>query len=100
MNPEVSALLDGILASYSRRHRDFSQILDRHFQLIAHHVPRGTFVSQKRRLLMGAYFTHEYSVEAAALFNPSIVLAPDQSNLSADERRFVMSRRSQPFRVL
>ena len=36
---EVGALLDGILASYSRRHRDFSQILDRHFQLIATSCP-------------------------------------------------------------
>ena len=43
---------------------------------------------------MGAYFTHEYSVEAAALFNPSIVLAPDQSDLGAGERRFVMSLRA------
>jgi len=43
---------------------------------------------------MGTYFTHEYSVEAAALFNPSIVLAPDQSNLPAGEKRFVMSLRA------
>ena len=47
-----------------------------------------------RRLLIGAYFTHEYSVEAAALFNPSIVLAPDQSGLASGSLRFVMSLRA------
>ena len=45
-------------------------------------------------LLIGAYFTHEYSVEGAALFNPSLVLAPDQSGVPAGERRFVMSLRA------
>jgi predicted GH43/DUF377 family glycosyl hydrolase len=68
--------------------------LEHHFQLVAHHVDRATDVSRDRRLLVGAYFTHEYSVEAAALFNPSIVLAPDQSGLDLDERRFVMSLRA------
>ena len=34
------------------------------------------------RLLVGAYFTHEYSLEAAALFNPSIVEHPDQGGLA------------------
>ena len=51
-------------------------------------------VSEARRLLIGAYFSHEYSVEAAALGNPSIVEAPDQSALAAGEVRFVMSLRA------
>jgi predicted GH43/DUF377 family glycosyl hydrolase len=91
---QIGAQLEGILASFSHRHRDFSEILERHFQLIAHHVGGGAHLSRERRLLMGAYFTHEYSVEAAALFNPSIVLAPDQSNVNLGERRFVMSLRA------
>jgi predicted GH43/DUF377 family glycosyl hydrolase len=44
--------------------------------------------------LIGAYFTHEYSVEAAALFNPSIVPAPDQSGVPSGAKRFVMSLRA------
>ena len=44
--------------------------------------------------MIGAYFTHEYSIEAAALGNPSIVAAPDQSGLAAGEVRFVMSLRA------
>jgi predicted GH43/DUF377 family glycosyl hydrolase len=51
-------------------------------------------MSRQRRLLVGAYFTHEYSVEGAALFNPSIVLAPDQASVRAGEQRFIMSLRA------
>jgi len=87
-------LLDRILSRFSRRHRDFSQILERHFKLNVHHIDHATRISPERRLLIGAYFTHEYSVEAAALFNPSIVLGPDQSELRTGEQRFVMSLRA------
>jgi predicted GH43/DUF377 family glycosyl hydrolase len=61
---------------------------------VAHHIDRATHISRERRLLIGAFFTHEYSVEAAALFNPSIVLASDQSGLKTGEQRFVMSLRA------
>ena len=44
--------------------------------------------------MIGAYFTHEYSIEGAALFNPSIVPAPDQSGLPPATLRFVMSTRA------
>ena len=59
----------------------FEELLERHFELVAHHVARRRRCRRERRLLIGAYFTHEYSVEGAALFNPSIVLAPDQSGV-------------------
>ena len=45
------------------------------------------------RLLVGAYFTHEFSIEGAALFNPSIVLHPDQRGLTPGEARVVLSLR-------
>ena len=61
---------------------------------MAHHIAPGTNLSDERRLLIGAYFTHEYSVEAAALFNPSIDLAPDQTHLPPGHLRFVMSLRA------
>jgi predicted GH43/DUF377 family glycosyl hydrolase len=44
--------------------------------------------------LVGAYFLHEYSFEAAALFNPSIVSHPDQSGISEGGRRFILSLRA------
>jgi len=92
--PEVAALLAGVMADFSTRHKGYAGILERHFEQVVHHVAPGTHISHERRLLIGAYFTHEYSVEAAALFNPSMVLAPDQSNLAPGHLRFVMSLRA------
>jgi predicted GH43/DUF377 family glycosyl hydrolase len=91
---EVTGVLDGVLASFSKRHRGFEQILESHFKIVAHHVRPSVPLTRERRLLIGAYFTHEYSVESAALFNPSIVPAPDQSGLAPRELRFVMSLRA------
>ena len=48
-------------------------------------------LSENRRLLIGSYFTQEYSLESAALFNPSMVWHPDQSGLEPGSRRFLLS---------
>ncbi|MCH8006020.1 MAG: glycoside hydrolase family 130 protein [Planctomycetes bacterium] len=91
---KVSAMLGKVLAEFSSRHRDFEQVLEHHFHLVAHHLSNGAQPSREHRLLIGAYFTHEYSIEAAALFNPSIVPAPQQHDLPPQERRFLMSVRA------
>ena len=91
---EVAAVLADVLSNFAHRHRDFTQVLHHHFQMVAHHVEQGVTVSEERRLLIGAYFTHEYSIEAAALFNPSMVPAPDQSGLAPGHQRFIMSVRA------
>lgn len=92
---QVGRLVAGIVADFSSRHGGFEALLERHFDHVAHHLgPNAGPVSRERRLLIGAYFTHEYSVEAAALFNPSIVLAPDQSGLAAGSKRVIMSLRA------
>ena len=49
---------------------------------------------KRRKLLLGGYFTHEYSLEAAALFNPSMVPHPDQSNVPPGSLRFILSLRA------
>ena len=51
-------------------------------------------LSDAQRFLIGAYFTKEYSIESAALFNPSIVPHPDQSHLKKGGLRFIMSLRA------
>jgi predicted GH43/DUF377 family glycosyl hydrolase len=51
-------------------------------------------LSDERKLLIGAYFTQEYSLESAALFNPSMVWHPDQSGLPEGSRRFILSLRA------
>ena len=91
---QVAALLADVLANFSTRHRDFEEFLQRHFDLAVHLLGFTEPVSPERRMLIGAYFTHEYSVEAAALFNPSIVLHPDQRHLGPGQSRFVMSLRA------
>jgi predicted GH43/DUF377 family glycosyl hydrolase len=91
---QVSALNVEIMRRFGNRHRAFVRTLERQFDRAARHIPHDTKVSAERRLLIGAYFTHEFSVEAAALFNPSIVVAPDQSGLAAGSTRFVMSLRA------
>ncbi|MET0385881.1 MAG: glycoside hydrolase family 130 protein [Polyangiales bacterium] len=90
----VAALNAEVLARYEGRHLGFAQLLERHYELVAQHVPHSVEISAARRLLIGAYFTHEYSLEGAALFNPSIVLAPDQRGVAKGAQRFIMSLRA------
>jgi len=91
---EVAALLAAIVRDFAPRHRAFDALLDRHFEMVAHNIAPDSKLSHERRRLIGAYFTHEYSVEAAALFNPSLVLAPDPSRSASGEQRVVMSLRA------
>jgi predicted GH43/DUF377 family glycosyl hydrolase len=91
---DVGPMLARISTTFSSRHRAFGETLERHFEMVAHHVPPGTALTPERRSLVGAYFTHEYSVEGAALFNPSIVPAPDQTGLAPGQQRFIMSLRA------
>jgi predicted GH43/DUF377 family glycosyl hydrolase len=51
-------------------------------------------VNQSHKLLIGSYFTLEYSIESAAFFNPSILEDPDQSELGPDEKRLILSFRA------
>ncbi|MHC4415666.1 MAG: glycoside hydrolase family 130 protein [Planctomycetota bacterium] len=90
---EVSSTLREVLADFSSRHRDLELAFEQNFLLSAHHLDDGTGLSREHRLLIGAYFTREFSIEAAALFSPSIVPAPDQTGLTPGEQRFIMSVR-------
>jgi predicted GH43/DUF377 family glycosyl hydrolase len=91
---EVAALNATIMQRFAARHRGFQDMLERQFDALAAHILDPAAVSVDRRLLIGAYFTHEYAVEAAALFNPSIVRATDQSGVATGSMRFVMSLRA------
>jgi predicted GH43/DUF377 family glycosyl hydrolase len=91
---QVSVRLAATLHRFAGRHHDLRAIFAEHFALVEHHLPETADASAERRELIGAYFTKEYSVEAAALFNPSLVAHPDQSGLAAGELRFIMSVRA------
>jgi predicted GH43/DUF377 family glycosyl hydrolase len=91
---EVTSTLAAVQERFANRHPDFTGILERSYALVARHVEDEEGLSFERRLLIGAYFTHEYAIEAAALSNPSIVPAPDQSGLRHGDQRFIMSLRA------
>jgi predicted GH43/DUF377 family glycosyl hydrolase len=90
---EVTATLAAITTRFGRRHRDLAGTFHHHAERIANRVAPRTELSAERRMLLGATFTHEYAVEAAALCNPSTVAAPDQSGTQPGDLRFVMSVR-------
>src|SRR5204862_3831889 len=91
---EVVALLGQIQVEFGERHRKGKVFLKNRFEQIRRHLPADGNLSEERALLLGAYFTHEYSLEAAALFNPSIVPHPDQSDLAPGSLRFILSLRA------
>ena len=83
-----------VLSGFSDRHREIEDFFHRRFTEVSTFIPGGHPCSKERSLLIGAYFSHEYSYQAAALFNPSIVWHPDQSGLPAGSKRFIMSLRA------
>lgn len=91
---QVTTQLAHVRTRFAARHRDFDAVLARTFALLAHRIPDGQVLTHERQLLLGAFFTHEFSVEAAALFNPSVVAHPDQSGVAPGDLRFVMSLRA------
>ena len=94
----ASYSLNPILRDYSLRHRNISKIFEKHFNKIAHLFkllnvdPESLEISQK--ILIGSYFTLEYSIESAAFFNPSIIEHPDQSETGPGETRVILSFRA------
>lgn len=91
---KVRKRLQLIMIRFASRHVDIQSVFLRHFEVVEEHLITDDVLSHDRKLLIGAYFTSEYALESAALFNPSIVPHPDQTGLSPGSRRFVMSLRA------
>ena len=91
---DVTTTLADLRRRFGHRHRHLEDTWSSHFRLASWRLGDGDDVPADKKLLMGAYFTRELSLEGAALFNPSIVAHPDQSGLTAGETRFVMSLRA------
>jgi predicted GH43/DUF377 family glycosyl hydrolase len=90
---EADALLRETIDRFAGRHRDLEGVFRHHYGLVRHRSDRDDELTPARRVLVGAYFTHEYAVEAAALCNPSAVAHPDQSGLAAGQLRVAVSVR-------
>ncbi|MGH8297447.1 MAG: glycosidase, partial [Steroidobacteraceae bacterium] len=83
-----------VLEHFQGRHRHLAATLEaRADAMEAALAAHGTFSSTQRQLI-GAYFLHEYSFEAVALFNPSIVAHLDQTDAPTGGRRFILSLRA------
>src|SRR5688572_6873608 len=82
-----------VLRDYSKRHRSISRVFEKNFArvsgLLAEIGIDSASLSSTQKGLIGSYFTLEYSIEAAAFFNPSIVEDPDQSALAPGEKRVI-----------
>jgi len=95
---EVKLTISQVLRGFSQRHRNISRIFEKHFNQITHLFDnldiKPEDIDVNRKVLMGSYFTMEYSIESAAFFNPSMVVHPDQSELAPKELRVIISFRA------
>jgi predicted GH43/DUF377 family glycosyl hydrolase len=91
---DVSSMVEKLVSDYGERHKDVRGIFRQNYASANALTGEFADASEERRLLLGAYFTNEYSLEAVALFNPSMVADPDQSGVPAGSVRFVMSLRA------
>jgi predicted GH43/DUF377 family glycosyl hydrolase len=91
---QLTQVLGRVLGEFADRHEQVENIFRRRFAQVKMHLEPGAQPSPERQLLIGAYFTHEYSPESAALFNPSIVPHPDQTGLPKGALRFILSLRA------
>ncbi|OJY71179.1 MAG: glycosidase [Sphingobium sp. 66-54] len=91
----VERSLATVLRDFEQRHWQIRRVFETRFEQVAQDLqldPKP--LSEAQRQLIGAYFSHEYSFQAAALMNPSIVPHPDQSHLGDGMVRFIMSLRA------
>jgi predicted GH43/DUF377 family glycosyl hydrolase len=94
--PETSVLplLNTVLAEFSARHQDIDGFFRDRFEDVRSLLPPDRHVSEARKQLIGSYFVSEFSLESAALFNPSIVPHPDQTGVPPKALRFILSLRA------
>lgn len=76
------------------RHKNIENVFMDNYKVVSRYINDQKSVTSIKKLLIGAYFTMEYSIESAAIFNPSIVLHPDQEGVPEGGCRFIMSLRA------
>jgi predicted GH43/DUF377 family glycosyl hydrolase len=91
---QIASLLEDVSSDFSRRHHGIRERFLERYAQVREPQSGGEDLSDQRRQLIGSYFLAEYSLESAALFNPSIVPAPDQSGMNARDLRFILSLRA------
>ena len=91
---EVEAQLTCLRNEFAHRHPNLERSWLRQFEKVEAYFSNEAFLPTSRRLLIGAFFTGEYAIESVALFNPSIVPHPDQTDLEPEDLRFVLALRA------
>lgn len=91
---EAERLLEQVLAEFHGRHQRLLTFFRERAEAVRHHLLTDRPLTEARLLLIGSYFTQEYALESAALFNPSIVWHPCQEGLADGARRFILSLRA------
>jgi len=91
---EAQRLLAEVLAEFHGRHQRLLNFFRERFEAVRHQLLTDSPLTEARQLLIGSYFTQEYALESAALFNPSIVWHPRQGGLPEGVRRFILSLRA------
>jgi predicted GH43/DUF377 family glycosyl hydrolase len=91
---EVDCQLEAVMKEFRERHQRTREFFLNRFDQVRQFLLTDHPVSESRRLLIGSYFSQEYSLESAALFNPSMVWHPDQTGLAEGSRRFIVSLRA------
>jgi len=95
---ETELTLTQVLREFAWRHRNITRKFLEHFEKVKELLDKTSInfknISQEKKLLIGSYFSMEFSIEAAAFFNPSIVEAPDQTGLEKGSKRIIVSFRA------
>jgi predicted GH43/DUF377 family glycosyl hydrolase len=95
LDPQSAASqLADVLENFQGRHRNLLKTFERRADEMEEALLAHCTFSEVQRQLIGAYFLNEYSFEASALFNPSIVPHPDQTGIAAGSLRFILSLRA------
>jgi len=95
---EAETSLNLVLREFAKRHRNITKIYQINFTrvitIINELIGNYEIISPTKRLLIGSFFTMEYSIESAALFNPSVVEHPYQNELEEGQKRIIVSFRA------
>lgn len=91
---EVDRLVADLFTDFHGRHQKARQFILHRYDFARQYLLTDAPVSENRQLLVGAYFTQEYALESAALFNPSMVWHPDQTGMAPGSKRFILSLRA------
>jgi predicted GH43/DUF377 family glycosyl hydrolase len=94
---EVTDELARVFRDFDARHWQVEKVFERRYEQLVEQFGDAldtSALTPRMRQLMGAYFCHEYSYAAAAIMNPSVVAAPDQTGLTGGAVRFAMSLRT------